>query len=392
MPWYCFPPFPNKTGVERGRFGHRRRLQPRVGGAVAAPGFRSWAKAGRREPQRPLAACCATLARIAFRKPQDRTVSSERLGLRNQFCRWMDQPDSGRPLQRPVRGEQERRRWLNGARGVRKVAGPRLESAAAECADVAERTYQWEGVRATPSLARPDFTAAGRGLGRELREEAARQKPARLPVPSARLAGALFVPRVRRIRASGAAQRGAGALGVGLGVQSVPRLGGLHSAGGNRLRQSAAVLRRRRRCSCRRLPVLHGNRFWVGGLETPNPWFGLSGLLGTRRRRRLRSHQHPLPRETRDRADTQRLWDDFSLSLSEVLLHSGRGHELSLIRDCRLLGLQNRPPALPCGSRLRAAAARASRATAARFGLLGHSSGGRVTELGGRPRASGCRP
>lgn len=59
------------------------------------------------------------------------------------------------------------------------MAGPRLESAAAECADVAERTYQWEGVRATPSLARPDFTAAGRGLGRELREEAARQKPAR---------------------------------------------------------------------------------------------------------------------------------------------------------------------------------------------------------------------
>lgn len=88
--------------------------------------------------------------------------------------------------------------------------------------------------------------------------------PAGLPVPSARLAGALLVPRVRRVRAGCTAQRGAGALGVGLGVQSVSRLGGLHGAGGNRLWQPAAVLGRRRRRRCCRLPVLHGNRFGVG--------------------------------------------------------------------------------------------------------------------------------
>lgn len=92
--------------------------------------------------------------------------------------------------------------------------------------------------------------------------------PAGLPVPSARLAGALLVPRVRRVRAGGAAQRRAGALGFGLRVQSVPRLSGLHSAGGHRLRQPAAVLGRRcRRRRCR-LPVLHGNRFGVGAGET----------------------------------------------------------------------------------------------------------------------------
>lgn len=58
------------------------------------------------------------------------------------------------------------------------MAAPRREPAAG-CADVAERTCQWEGVSATPSLARQGFTAAGCGPGRERREAAARQKPAR---------------------------------------------------------------------------------------------------------------------------------------------------------------------------------------------------------------------
>ena len=75
-------------------------------------------------------------------------------------------------------GEQERRQCPDGAPGRRKVAGPRRESAAG-CADVAERMCQWEGVSATPSLARLGFTAAGCGPGREWREAAARQKPAR---------------------------------------------------------------------------------------------------------------------------------------------------------------------------------------------------------------------
>ena len=88
--------------------------------------------------------------------------------------------------------------------------------------------------------------------------------PAGLPVPGARLAGALFVSGVRRVGAGGAAQRGAGAVGVGLGVQPLPRLRGLHRASGHRLRQPAAVLRRRRRRR-RRLPVLHGNRARAGG-------------------------------------------------------------------------------------------------------------------------------
>ena len=83
--------------------------------------------------------------------------------------------------------------------------------------------------------------------------------PAGLPVPGARLAGALLVPGVRRFGTGGAAQRGAGALGVGLGVQPLPGLRGLHRAGGHGLREPAAVLGRRRRRR-RRLPVLHGNR------------------------------------------------------------------------------------------------------------------------------------
>lgn len=95
--------------------------------------------------------------------------------------------------------------------------------------------------------------------------------PAGLPVPSARLAGALLVPRVRRVRAGRAAQRGAGALGVRLGFQPVPGLGGLHGAGGHRLRQPAAVLGRRG--GGRRLPVLHGNRAaWGRGAPGWGDW------------------------------------------------------------------------------------------------------------------------
>lgn len=59
--------------------------QPRVGGAVAAPGFHIWVRAGRRDPQRPLAACLATLVRVASGKPQDRRVSGKRLGLGIKF-------------------------------------------------------------------------------------------------------------------------------------------------------------------------------------------------------------------------------------------------------------------------------------------------------------------
>ena len=88
--------------------------------------------------------------------------------------------------------------------------------------------------------------------------------PAGLPVPGARLAGAILVPGVRRVGTGGAAQRGAGALGVGLGVQPLPGLCGLHRAGGHGLRQPAAVLGRRSRRR-RRLPILHGNRARAGG-------------------------------------------------------------------------------------------------------------------------------
>lgn len=131
--------------------------------------------------------------------------------------------------------------------------------------------------------------------------------PAGLPVPGARLAGAILVPGVRRVGTGGAAQRGAGSLGVGLGVQPLPGLRGLHRAGGHGLRQPAAVLGRRCR-RCRRLPILHGNGARAGGRAgrgTPGRWRSgagdpRAGPRGTCRGRWLRSRRLGSPRCWRD--------------------------------------------------------------------------------------------